>query len=63
MNHQRSGWSSVAESTPALTEGNRASRTPLLRMMRNYRRKMRKVEQLLKILDSAIGHIVMLPPG
>src|ERR1035437_7051020 len=44
MNHQCSGWSRVADSTPARIVGKSASRMPLVRIMSKYKRNMRKCE-------------------
>src|ERR1019366_228490 len=41
MNHQCSGWSRVADSTPARIVGKSASRVLVVRIMSNYRRKIR----------------------
>src|ERR1019366_763792 len=44
MNHQCSGWSRVADSTPARIVGKSASRVPMIRILSKYRRNMRKCE-------------------
>src|ERR1035437_9676213 len=46
MNHQRSGWSRVADSTPARIVGESASREPLGRIMSKYMRNMRNCEAI-----------------
>ena len=46
MNHQCSGWSRVADSTPARIVGKSASRVPLVRIISKYKRNKRICEAI-----------------
>ena len=49
MNHQCSGWSRVADSTPARIVGKSASRMPIVRIMSKYKRNMRICEAIFTV--------------